>query len=228
MRQAADGSRRGGLRCQAAVICGVMPDEDVQLRTRLQEITETHSFEHIERVERLREDHAHTVEPLRDNRGRPLSPFGTCFAFALGLHEDPTYHYIATCDAAQRHERFFASSIFVCWLVDRGKIEVRDQNSPAESDLILYFINGSGPVHAGIGLEGGRVRSKWGTGLVWEHALWEVPASYGNHFRSYMRPSVNEMREAFLEWLGEQPGITEFATTHGFLNEIGAGAGDTQ
>jgi len=193
---------------------------DAQLRSRLQQITQELISEHAELVRRLRDEFAHTIEPARDGRGQMMRPFGTCFAFAMGFHEDAVYHRIATLDSIANLEHYFASPAFVSWLLESGTLRRLERTVPLESVLVLYFKPTGEPVHAGIEFAEGRVRSKWGIGWVWDHGVWEVPSSYGHEVAYYERPTIDQTRAAFLDWLREQPDFVEFATEYDLLDLV--------
>lgn len=65
-------------------------------------------------------------------------------------------------------------------------------NSPQEKNLILYYIGeSSNPIikHSGVYLGGGKVRSKWANGPVFIHDVFNVPYSYGNDVKFFVKVS---------------------------------------
>lgn len=65
--------------------------------------------------------------------------------------------------------------------------------------LIVYF-NKETPTHSGKLLEDGRVISKWGLDHLYNHGLWEVPASYGNEYKRFAMPKAADVVTAFREY----------------------------
>lgn len=47
------------------------------------------------------------------------------------------------------------------------------------NDRVVVYFNGSEVTHFGL-IDGEKIKSKWGSGLIWEHMLFEVPVTYGN------------------------------------------------
>ena len=57
-------------------------------------------------------------------------------------------------------------------------------------------------MHAGL-VAGQRVRSKWGIGNLWEHAIWEVPTSYGETAERFTIADVGALEPAFEAYAAE-------------------------
>jgi hypothetical protein len=70
-----------------------------------------------------------------------------------------------------------------------------------EGPIIIYFRDGA-PEHAGSWREGAVV-SKWGFGRthIWQHALWDVPTSYGDEARFFK--SLPNVFELYRSWVRE-------------------------
>ena len=75
-----------------------------------------------------------------------------------------------------------ADTNFVYWLIDRGLIKEREVVS--EGLLTVYYL-GQRLKHIGRLTKSSRVSSKWGTGHLYEHGLFEVPSDYGNTVRFF-------------------------------------------
>jgi hypothetical protein len=75
----------------------------------------------------------------------------------------------------------FAGRRFVEWLLKNRLVEFQ---RPVPGCLVLYF-TGDVWQHVGVVAGEGRVISQWGTFPVYEHALFEVPARYGNEARFF-------------------------------------------
>lgn len=92
----------------------------------------------------------------------------------------------------------------------------------AGGELVIYSFRGR-PRHAGISLGHRRVRSKWGSGFVWEHGLWELPVRYGREVAFSTMVSEEPIRKALLvlAWsrgtlpVYDRPQIQDLATDLG-------------
>lgn len=87
----------------------------------------------------------------------------------------------------------FPNAAYVVSLIDNLLTETED---PVPGDFAVYFNRGA-VAHSGIWSRG-RLRSKWGTGHVWEHALHEVPFSYGCEVRSFRAVTADRSIAAFV------------------------------
>ncbi len=147
----------------------------MSLRSELTRITdELDVNKHREQLIELRATHPHTIEIVE--AVDPDDDFN-CVMFALdlvGSIEPP-------CTPLGR---YYLDTEFLEHLI-RERTLVSLDASEAEA-LVIYLANGA-VKHAGVVLEGGRVRSKWGCGHLYEHEAWEVPESIGDEIR-YFRP----------------------------------------
>lgn len=168
------------------------------LRTRLQEITDSNDVSsHEALIELARQSAPHTVEVLtRPNDNRRYN----CVMFALGIETDPEYFAMAYRCPDDIH----ASTEFIKFLVDRGYLVERQ--SKRHGALIAY-LDGGQFRHIGIVVEGGRIRSKWGIGHLYEHAPLETPASYGSTVRFFEPMEREAVLDAFFEF-AEFHGVT--------------------
>jgi len=66
--------------------------------------------------------------------------------------------------------------------------------------LVFYFGDDERFKHAGLSLGSGRVISKWGIGQLYEHRLFEVPASYGSKVRFFRNLSYDEAFGNFMRF----------------------------
>lgn len=174
------------------------------LRARLQEITDSNDISsHGALIELARQCAPHTIELLtgpNDNRRY------NCVMFALGIEVDPEYFAMAyRCP-----DGIHASTQFIQFLVDRGYLVERE--SQGAGALIAYLEDGQFR-HIGIIAEGGRVRSKWGIGHLYEHSRFETPASYGSSVRIFEPMEREAVLDAFFEF-AELHGVT-FGNTNG-------------
>lgn len=108
-----------------------------------------------------------------------------CFMFALDIAPD------AVADMCLGH--IFPGQRFVKFLLAREHLRETEAGT-----IAIYFRDGL-PEHAGK-RDGGTVISKWGSGgtHIWEHALWDVPAEYGDEVRFFAGlPGVVDL---YLKW----------------------------
>ena len=138
------------------------------LRSSLYDITQNHDLAtHAERIEALRRDSAHSIQILPDQA--PPNEYN-CVMHALGLSKDD--FDVPALAASQTKTRF------IDFLIGRGYLI--PQSNTITGSLIVYSMSGAAQ-HIGRMISNSRVESKWGTGHLYEHAIWEVPCSYGDH-----------------------------------------------
>jgi hypothetical protein len=82
----------------------------------------------------------------------------------------------------------------------------RAPESVVSNDLIVYLDNGVFR-HVGRIAEPDRVLSKWGTGHLYQHAVWEVPASYGEEI-CYFVGTDEDMSFGLFRAYAESRGFT--------------------
>lgn len=125
-----------------------------------------------------------------------------CAVHAFDLVEDPTYLQIANYNIREAH----AGKRFVNYVLENELLTKLTDKSQGPGDLIMYFKNNKFE-HIGIVNEGNQITSKWGTGLLGKHKIWEVPESYGNEKCFYTLPSTCTGLDLFCE----------YAETRGFV-----------
>jgi len=94
-----------------------------------------------------------------------------CFLYAFGLHTDA---------AVLQETKGFIYDSFVKHLLSIGELITTDM--PIEGDYVVYQDLVNYPeslTHIGV-LQGDKVVSKWAWGPLVKHALWDVPAEYGD------------------------------------------------
>lgn len=165
------------------------------LRSYLEDITNNGNVSsHRKLIESLRGIAPHSIAVLERSGDNLLY---NCVMYALGLAQDPVFLDLL-------HElpsRIHASTAFIQFLVDEGYLV--KSISPDVGDLIAYHDN-TRFRHIGIVVDDGRVRSKWGVGLLYEHAPLETPYSYGNAV-CFFRPLKREVvLNAFFEFAKSQ------------------------
>lgn len=154
-------------------------------------------FEHAKRTEGLRQSFSHSIQC------REMVDGSSCLTHALGLYNDQTYCAIAG-DFFNR--KIFAGKNFMEWLLAKGHL--KEINRPVSGCLVLYFAEGTWQ-HAGTVAQGQRVVSKWGTFPLYEHALFEIPTSYGDVARYFAMPSLEEASELFRNFAKHHYGLTD-------------------
>jgi hypothetical protein len=69
---------------------------------------------------------------------------------------------------------------------------------------IAVYARGAEITHAGV-VDKGRVMSKWGSGHVWRHGTFAVPASYGSSVRVFRACSSETALRGLIEYFREKP-----------------------
>ena len=145
-------------------------------------------------IEDLKSDHPHKITLVAlAVPGKPETFRFTCYEYALDIVKDAQ---IATIARQHPQRRPFPGNQFVTWLA-REKLSERREGEVRDGDLVLYFA-GREARHAGL-WSSGVVRSKWGDCHTWQHALSEVPTSFGDEVRVFVRPH----REETIRWFRE-------------------------
>ncbi len=73
--------------------------------------------------------------------------------------------------------------------------------SCAEHDLVVYCDQPGHVQHTGK-IVGATIVSKWGMkGSLWQHALWEVPSTYGTSARFYSHLTKERVRDRWVDYL---------------------------
>ena len=154
------------------------------------ELTEWSVGEQVQRIEDLASEFGHSIQLIQcATQTDPDSFTFNCHAFTFGIHTAPEFKKL-------RVERptVVLDGSFVAGLI--GSL-LRESHNPADDDFVLYF--GANSIkHSGI-LHAGRVRSKWGGAHTWEHAVFEVPLSYGCLVRYYKWVQSHQLLKAFLK-----------------------------
>jgi hypothetical protein len=117
------------------------------------------------------------------------------------LQEKPEYLEIACYGLG----RVFAGASFAQWLIDHERMPEIRLSCVGRADVLFYFSKETFR-HAGLHLDDNRVISKWGTGHLYEHKLFEVPESYGTEVRAFRRLTYDEAMDHFVDF-ARQNGI---------------------
>lgn len=136
--------------------------------------------------EKLRQQHRHTVKVV-PVASEWLNTFN-CYAYALSLVDRPRYRALQRAHG----DSALVNSIFVTEFLAREELQEIDGAAVAIGTVVFYFADDA-VQHGGLVIsEPHVIRSKWGPNELYEHALWEVPQSYGNFARYFLSPADPE------------------------------------
>lgn len=140
------------------------------------------------RLELLRREYGHSIKIIE--LARDMLRTFNCYAYALGIWKSDEFQRRA---AGNRSEIALVNSSVIQRMLDNNDLEPRNVGAVIPGDMLLYF-NESGVKHgaAYLGRDNGRivVRSKWGPDELFEHEIWEVPASYGDQVKFFKKPTL--------------------------------------
>lgn len=164
---------------------------NTKLRILLEDVPKEVCAEQEKKLNDIYKSHKHSIA-VRDS-DHLFHDWGTfnCFEYALGLTDLDGYVVV-------KKQNVFANSAFMKYLIENNLIT---KNSGGKT--IIYFNEEREPKHAGV-LINNRVLSKWGTGLVYEHEILEVPLSYGIESSNYISIENNTMLEYFFDYAETQ------------------------
>lgn len=161
------------------------------LRELLQQITHDAAIAtHSPRIEEARATFGHSISVLTEEVGNRAY---NCVMYALGIDSHVEYFAMSTHCPEEVH----ASTDFLHFLYDEGALIERNDYAPG--CLVVYSLEGRFR-HIGRAVDGGRVRSKWGIGNLYEHRLFEVPISYGTEIRFFEPLDAEDVLNAFYEY----------------------------
>jgi hypothetical protein len=167
---------------------------NIEFRKRLSDITEERELEqHEELVAKLNNEHPHSII-LKIKKPDGKRSNYNCYTFAFNLTDSPVYEKIANTPPYD----VFANSEFCDFLLKKGILDEKKWDDTNEGDIIIYFEEGT-PKHAGK-IHSDRIISKWGTGHLWEHDIYEVPISYGSEYRILSAISGDVTIGTFIEY----------------------------
>jgi hypothetical protein len=134
------------------------------------------------RLNTLRDQFGHRIAILPEGRER-IARFN-CFAYALGLWDHAEYTRLVD----NKSDSAVINSSTISEMLSEGVLVETDPKHLHANDMVVYYDNGT-VTHAGVVRDKCLVRSKWGANEVHEHAVWDVPASYGDVVRYFRRPA---------------------------------------
>jgi hypothetical protein len=156
-----------------------------ELRRELEDASELKVVsEYRMRIETLRVKYGHTITILDDGTSE-IARFN-CFAYALGVRNDPTYRKLVD----EWQSSSLINSDLVSEMLRRGDFAEVPEAIVQRDDIVLYFA-GERLCHAGLVEQASSpliIRSKWGGNEVHRHKLWEVPGYHGDRVRFYRCP----------------------------------------
>lgn len=164
--------------------------------------------DHPRLVEELRGTYPHSITPLERGDERV-----DCFMFALGIRPFDDIDYLARLQAFDLPSDILGP--FCEFLLSAQATSELGRLQASVGDLVLYSRHRR-VLHAGRVGPGGRVHSKWGCGWAWDHALWEVPVTYGNKASFARRVPEERLLPAFKLFVWDQKqssGLPEWFTS---------------
>ncbi|MGB8294414.1 MAG: hypothetical protein WCG85_03220 [Polyangia bacterium] len=169
------------------------------LRSALQRITTDLVDEQLDQqvraVEKLRRCFGHSITLVE--RANPDHEY-TCFQYAFELQVIPC----PISNICRIHD-VYPDSRFVEFLLQSRLQHVASADARA-GDVIIWNDNNR-VRHAGRRVEDGIV-SKWGTGHIWRHDLFEVPSAYGDTATSFHPLTSADSLDAFVIFARQQLG----------------------
>jgi hypothetical protein len=162
----------------------------IVLREKLQEITEDqNTIHHASAIAGLV---GHSIESLQSSH--PIELY-TCAMDAFQFVGNPNYEDIATFGACN----IYAGKEFIEFLLSRSLLEELQFINAKNDDLIIYFNEGMFR-HIGKLISSTKVKSKWGTGGLYRHGIWEVPSSYGHEVKYFKALTPNQYFDFFIKY----------------------------
>jgi hypothetical protein len=162
----------------------------IDLRFALQKITDESNVKlHPTAISELDN---HSIESLES--AYPIENY-TCVMDALQLVGNRQYEEIARC----AYDNVFAGRKFITFLLSNFSLKELDCSEAGPNDLIIYFQGGNFQ-HIGNLVNSFKVRSKWGSGGLYLHGIWEVPSSYGSEVKYFKAQNSNQYFELFIKY----------------------------
>lgn len=153
--------------------------ENIELRRRLEEMTVSGGapVNHRVLLRGISKEFPNTIQPLESSLPEDCYTCGM-YVFDFAENED----YIKVVGSGFPH--VYAGRTFFEWLLENHLLQQIEEAEANENDLIMYFNDGEWR-HVGFWKLNGRVESKWGAGLLYNHGRWEVPTQYGETVRFF-------------------------------------------
>jgi hypothetical protein len=169
-----------------------MPGNDT-LRRKLNSLIETTEATYQRAWDILQQEETHSVRPVR----RP-DPYYNCHAFALGIDGNQEYGRMVR---RWSEPETMVSSAFMEKLRDNRVLLQTGKATYAPGELVLYS-DGRRIAHSAQVISAdNRLHSKWGSGRVYDHVLWEVPLPYGNDYKVVTSPALAVVMAELRVWV---------------------------
>lgn len=168
------------------------------LRNKLEEVFEAQDWsEYLSRLTAATRGFPNAIVLL--NSPYPIERY-TCVVHVFEFTEKPEFVAIAS----RGFNVVIAGPRFVEWLLEHRLLTEVSEAEMREGDLILYFDPSGRIKHAGLNRGNGRVESKWGKGGLFQHNIFEIPASYGSTVRFFRRIPSEEALQHFKQYAKEK------------------------
>jgi hypothetical protein len=174
-----------GIRESLGKLCQICPSGKADCQVEFMQFLKTEYPHSIELWKEIQEGPA-------DFKEHPPATHFNCFMFCLDIQYGDIKEILGS------NGRRIPNSDFMLFLCN-GYMTEKAGESSNEGDYVLYFSDQK-IVHAGK-LESGRVLSKWGSGHVWIHGIFEVPVTYGNQVKYFNKIDKNICIKAFYEFM---------------------------
>lgn len=150
----------------------------------------------LEMVQKIAIDIPHNIVPVLSSYD--LARF-TCVMHAFEFVGNQRYSDIASLDEG----RLFAGKAFMNWMLS-NKLLVEVDGEANSHSLVVYFSELGSFTHIGLRRKNGRVESKWGSLGLYEHDLFEIPASYGSAVRYFNQLPSGDAFKFFCDYAREK------------------------
>ena len=172
-----------------------------KLREELQKIASDKDVSaHAKKIEYLCSEFTCSIKVLNEYDSEKRETFN-CFEYALGLNTNvpiSVRDILAELGAP-------VDCQFIEYLRKSGDLPEIEESKLQENDLVIYFLNSK--AHHASRWNNGTVTSKWGSGLLYNHKVYEAPVKYGEpRFFSGIQSILAKKR--FIEYAGGK-GISE-------------------
>lgn len=173
------------------------------IRKYLADITKQELSEHGRLLKSLRPKFQHSIlkSSLNNIECLAVNDFN-CFEYTFGLIYSEEYKDILEYQKGWKITPVGADKDFLLFMLRNNNLNEVDFPDVQDENIIVYF-DSSQPTHAGNMLKG-RVKSKWGKGLLLEHEIFEVPELYGNEVKFYTNIPFEDCIDAFISYAEER------------------------
>jgi hypothetical protein len=142
----------------------------------------------------LCEEEAHNVLSILGT-----DPTYNCHAYSLQVNTLPEFKKMGR--EWDEYETM-VSSAFMGKLLDNGVLKPARREGFAVGPVVLYMEGDRVTHSAVVSKTNKRLMSKWGSGRVYEHDLYEVPATYGDKVLVVEAPDPARVMEELKIWVG--------------------------